>query len=130
MCCNGEPFGEGFSGRLIQGVDGGRRGRSDADSDRGGSSGRGGDEGGEDDGDDCNSDRGDQLSGLVRAKVDEGIIAPRRSPSPRGSRAPCSCSCPCPCLWSKEEGLGWSSSSGPDSGGPMISVTTRARSIL
>ena len=73
--CNGEPFGEGFSGRLSQGVDGGRRGSSDSDSDIGrrGNSGSGGDKGGVDNGDDCNSDRGDQLS---------GVDAPRRSPSP------------------------------------------------
>jgi hypothetical protein len=119
--CNGEPFG--VSGRLSQGVDGARRGSSDSDSDPGrrGSSGSGGDEGGDDDGDDWNSDRGDQLSG-----VDE----PRRSPSPRGLSAPCSCSGPLPCPCSSEDGLGWSSSSGPASRGPMTSVTTRARSML
>jgi len=85
--CNGEPFG--VSGRLSQGMDGGRRERSDSNSVRGGgSSGCGGDEGGDDNGDDYDSDRGDQLSGLVRGMASEGIIAPRRSPSPFGDECP------------------------------------------
>jgi len=41
-----------------------------------------------DNGDDYNSDRGDQLSGLVRGMASEGIIAPRRSPSPFGDECP------------------------------------------
>ena len=120
--CNGDGEREGFSGRLSQGVDGGRKDRSESDSDpgRGCSGGRGGVEGDEGDDGDSNSDRGDQLSG-----VDEPRRSPSTSPSPSGSEAPCSCSCPGP-----EGGLGWSSSSGPDSGGPMTSVTTRARSTL
>ncbi len=136
--CNGEPFGEGFSGRLSQSEDGGRRGASDSDSDsdpgrgRGSNSGCGGDEGGDGEDDDRNSDPGDQLPGLARGTVDEGIIVPRHSTplstSPPGSSAPCSCSCSCLC--SREEVSGGSSSSGPDSGGPMTSVTIRARSTL
>ena len=126
---NGELLGEGFSGRVSQG--GGEGGCGGSGSGSGGSSGSGGGDGvcDGDDGD-CKSGCGDKLSGLVRARVDKGrgSIEPRRSPSPPGS-TPCSCSCPSPSPCSGEEPSG-SSSSGSASGGPMTSVTMRARFTL
>lgn len=102
---NGELLGEGFSERVSQG--GGDGGCGSSDSGSGGSNGSGGDEGGDGDDGDCRSDCGDNSS---------------------GSNTSCSCSCPCPCSW--EEGPGGSSSSGSSSGGPITSVTMRARFTL
>ncbi len=57
----------------------------------------GGYKGGDDNDNDCNSDRVDQFSELVRARIDEGgEIAPHRSPSLSPSQPSLSPSCSSP----------------------------------